>query len=714
MKPPRSDAIFQIGDLLNNTYRIEAILGRGGTSEVYRARSEISGHKVALKALRSEFSGNDDFLFLMNREEAIREVRHDAIVRYFHNQRTDTGVVFLVMDHVDGVGLDRKMAEGGMSAEDLLTVAARVSEGLAAAHARNITHRDLSPDNIILRGGDPADAVIIDFGIAKDSNPGAETIVGNEFAGKYAYAAPEQLSGHADARSDIYALGALLLATFRGRAPDMGANPMEVITRKAQPLDTTGVPEPLKSLIDRATAPDPDDRPQTAEDLRAIALGGVPSNDDHATVIVPRPSGQHAGETVMPAAPVSKAPDPKAHAPKGRKGVLVIAALAVIVLGATGAWFGGLFPRGLPIADPFTLNVAQAAGASPVAQGFVPSQAVADSVTEQMSKGGGSAELTLARGDIGPDWGTGVASLIDLVMPLEEYRIALSGNAATVTGLTDNRTLHTTLTAALADAAIAPGLEISPLIELGPRFLPVDRVRALVAGLADCGELTLPGAPATDFGRDTGIAVLGRVAAPETRSALRDALIDIAGSRPVQVETEVLNPTLCTVDAALPDAPPAGFDIAFSQGDTGADNPSGRFLVGENPVIDVTIPAGVTDGFLLVSALDVSGNVFHLLPNLSRPDNSIATLRNGQTGPVTLRVAWPLADSVASEGEKIAFQVDDSALGKSRIMVIRMADDIFNGLRPTTESAESFAHALGERSGPVLSLDSRILVTAAP
>ncbi len=71
--------------------------------------------------------------------------------------------------------------------------------------------------------------VIIDFGIAKDTNEGAQTIVGNEFAGKYAYAAPEQLSGQTDARADIYALGALLLATYLGKKPQIGANPMEVV-----------------------------------------------------------------------------------------------------------------------------------------------------------------------------------------------------------------------------------------------------------------------------------------------------------------------------------------------------------------------------------------------------------------------------------------------------------------------------------------------------
>ena len=165
--------LFQPGDLLNNTYRIEMLLGRGGTSNVYKARSEISGNLVAIKVLKQEFSGNEDFTVLMAREENIREIRHDAVVRYSENHRTPDGHIYLLMDYIDGPGLDKKLKQGPMEAADLLVICRRVAEGLKAAHARNIVHRDLSPDNIILRDGDPAQAVIIDFGIAKDTNPGA-------------------------------------------------------------------------------------------------------------------------------------------------------------------------------------------------------------------------------------------------------------------------------------------------------------------------------------------------------------------------------------------------------------------------------------------------------------------------------------------------------------------------------------------------------------
>ncbi|KAG1647792.1 Serine/threonine-protein kinase PkaA [Nymphon striatum] len=264
---------------------------------------------------------------LMTREEEIREVRHDAIVRYAENNRTSEGLVYLLMDYIEGPGLDQKLEEGPMSAEDLLILCKRVSEGLKAAHDRSIVHRDLSPDNIILRGGNPAEAVVIDFGIAKDTNPGAETIVGNEFAGKYAYAAPEQLSGNTDARSDIYSLGALVLANFRGQSPDVGANPMEVVQNKNSPLDTSGVPEPLKSLLDKMTAPAPDDRFQSMNEVLAfIRNGGIDETLVEETIVAPPPKAVLKSEPVQKAKPSSlppKAAEPKGEKKSGKSGGLI-------------------------------------------------------------------------------------------------------------------------------------------------------------------------------------------------------------------------------------------------------------------------------------------------------------------------------------------------------------------------------------------------------
>ncbi len=701
------DPIFKPGDLLNNTYRIEAALGRGGTSEVYRARSEVSGRVVALKALRSEFSRNDDYLALMRREEDIREIRHDSIVRYYDNQRMDDGTVYLIMDYVEGPGLDKKLKAGGMSAEDLMIVAARVSEGLAAAHAKNIVHRDLSPDNIILRGGNPGEAVIIDFGIAKDTNPGAETIVGNEFAGKYAYAAPEQLAGNTDERADIYALGALLLATFRGKPPESGNNPMEVVTRKAQPLDTSGVPEPLKSLIDQMTVPDRTKRlPNAAAVLDAIRRGPV-ADDPDRTVIVPRKAA--AVQQVPkpgPLKPLSVKPEAKASG--GRGGLLAVLALILVAVLGGGAYMAGLFGPRFPVADPFILIAERKADATAQAVGNVPSPDMEQALSAKMASVGGGVQLTRASGDITESWGPDVMTLIDAVAALPEWRVAASGNQVKVTGLTLDRAEQTRLMA----LPIPAGLTGSVEIELGPRILTADAVKQVLAAHADCGELSVANPLPTGFPADATVIIAGRVAEVASQVALNDALVAAVGPRKLRLEVEVLNPTLCTVDAALPNAPQGGFEMTFGFGDRLDANPTGRYFVGENPVIDVTIPADVMDGFLYVSALDVSGNVFHLLPNLNREDNSVAALRAGRSGAATVRVAYGIDEAKASGA--LAFTVDDTSLGKTKLLIIHSKTPIFDALRPTTESAEGFAQALQSLTAPVASLDSWILTTAKP
>lgn len=712
-RPALHDPIFQPGDVLNNTYRIEAALGRGGTSEVYRARSEISGRVVALKALRSEFSRNEDYLSLMRREEDIREIRHDGIVRYFDNQRTDDGTVYLIMDYVQGPGLDVKLKSGGMSADDLMIVAARVSDALAAAHAKKIVHRDLSPDNIILRNGNPAEAVIIDFGIAKDSNPGAETIVGNEFAGKYAYASPEQLAGKTDERADIYALGALLLATFRGKPPQVGSNPMEVVTRKAQPLDTSGVPEPLKSLIDQMTQPDPAQRlPNAAAVLEAIRRGPQPAAADEAdrTVIVPRSSPNAQPQTAR-AAPGAETASTQASSPlakPARAGMMAALVALVAVVGGAGAYFFGLFAPGYPVADPFVLIVERKADSPPEANGFVPSEDIERALAARMTDTGGAANLTLASGEISDSWGADVLSLVDAVAQLPEWRVASNGNTVEITGLTLSRDEQRRL----MDLPLPAAMKGSVQIELGPRFLTEAMLRPVLTGMADCGELLVAAPSPVGFPIDATVVVTGRVAAVATQVALEDAVRAVIGPRDLRLETEVLNPALCLVDATLPAAPQGGFDMSFGFGDRPDANPGRRYFVGENPVIDVIIPADVVDGYIYVSALDVSGNVFHLLPNLKREHNSVASLRGSRSGPVSVRVAYGIAESRENGG--LAFVVDETALGKTRLLVIHSPAPIFDALRPTTESAGGYADALETVTAPISSLDSWILTTARP
>ncbi|MCB1332972.1 MAG: serine/threonine protein kinase [Roseivivax sp.] len=758
MTEARPGDLFQPGDIVNNTYRIEAILGRGGTSDVYRARNQISGRPVAIKVLKAEFSGNDDYLLLLTREEEIREIRHDAVVRYSENHRTAEGHVYLLMDYVDGPGLDKLLKQGPMSADQLLVICRRVAEGLQAAHARNIVHRDLSPDNIILRGGDPAQAVIIDFGIAKDTNPGAETIVGNEFAGKYAYAAPEQLAGKTDKRTDLYSLGALLLACFRGKAPDIGKNPMEVIQNKAKPLDLTGVPEPLHGLIARMADPDPDARYQSAaEVLAALEAAGpvseTPPLEDKTVIAPPR----RAEPTVPP--PLSAAPPPpnrtpaeaapqddilaaitgeaapetgteektlppppraKTSAParKSSGGLWAALVLVLVLLGAGGAYVSGMLdgltgPK-YPPATPFTLVISQPASGALNVAGFAPDEGMAQTLTQFAEQEGGAADITLASGAIAASWPADVMALVEIVSPLEQWRIAVSDNDVALTGSTVSRATHDAVTAALS-AGMPGALTGTPRIDLIPQFLPVSALQPILSQVADCGPLGLAESPATGFAPDDPIVVQGTLSSQVVRNALQQALTAFAAPRPVTIDVTVLNPKLCLVETRLPKAPLGGIEILLGDGDAdGAPVADGRFTVGQNPVIDVVLPASMTEGFLFVSIIDIAGNVYHLLPILERPDNAISTLREGKPGTVSVRVAY--SEEEARKGGKSGFlRVDDSTLGFSKVIAIHADGPLFTELRPSTESVAGFAQALmdQQRNGNtrIFSLDSRLLET---
>lgn len=697
--------IFQTGDLLNNTYRIEGILGRGGTSEVYKARSEISKRVVALKALRTEFSMNDDYLVLMTREEAIREIRHDSIVRYYDNQRMPDGRVYLIMDYVEGPGLDKKMREGGMSADDLLIIAKKVSAGLNAAHKKNIVHRDLSPDNIILRNGDANEPVIIDFGIAKDSNPGAETIVGNEFAGKYAYAAPEQLSGKTDARSDLYALGAMLLSTFRGKAPDMGNNPMDVVNIKGKPLNTEGVPEPLKALIDKMTNPDPSARFQSAEELL------LEIDPDFEKTIVYKPSKN------MQVNKTSEEKKSTNKAPKKKSGVLIPILLVLVLISGGGiSYFSGFLDSFLkpnyPTADPFTLKISEDIKGKITARGFVPSQGALERLSETVNVTGGKLNLTLASGAISKTWAEDINVLTGFLSSLDEFNLDITDNSAKITGYTENNTTKIKLMKILEDENLFKNLIIDSSILLGSRNLTLERIYNILADFENCGALTLLNVPKQHYSINDKIIVTGRIENKTSRKKLLEAIKKVAGERKVSIQTEVLNKSLCLIDETLTNIPSGGFDIIFGFGSDGSLNPGGRYFVGDNPTIDVTIPKSITDGYLYVSILDVTGSVFHLLPNMNRSNNQIQDLKQQSGNEGAIRVAYSLKES--KDRAKPAFLIDDSTLGQSKIIIIHSKSPLFESLRPSMESIEGYVSALTGITVPISALDSRILITAKP
>jgi len=253
-----------------------------------------------------------------------------------------------------------------------------------------------------------------------------------------------------------------------------------------------------------------------------------------------------------------------------------------------------------------------------------------------------------------------------------------------------------------------------PSLILDGIILAPDQLDPILNTFADCGPLALANRPVAGYGPESPITIRGVLSSGQSRDALANAMSPVIGDRPLNLDVDILNTTLCLIESVMPKAPTSAIDVAFYQGDQANNpNPTGAFLVGENPVIDIELPADITDGYLSVSVLDVSGNVFHLLPNLNRADHSVAALRDGTEGSMSVRVAYSIEEAQQTGG--LAFRVDDSTLGKSKILVIHSSEPLFNEMRPTSESASSYAEAIltQERNAAsrIYSLDSRILET---
>ena len=259
------------GTMLLHTYRIVRLINRGGMGEIYQAEHLDQNTQHAIKIILPELVGDESIAALFLREaEALRKVRHDAVVGYDGLFRDETGRLHLVMEYVDGPSLRDRIDSGALTPEEVARLRDRLAEGLAVAHDRGIFHRDVSPDNIILEHGALDRAKVIDFGIAKLTDTTTQTVIGEGFAGKMAWASPEQVGlfgGQVDARSDIYSLGLVLAAAARGRPLDMGRTMMATIEARktVPPLD--GVPPGLAAQIRPMLAPDPLDRPPSMRSL---------------------------------------------------------------------------------------------------------------------------------------------------------------------------------------------------------------------------------------------------------------------------------------------------------------------------------------------------------------------------------------------------------------------------------------------------------------
>ena len=271
----RASGVLPPGYRLGNTYEIEALLARGGMGAVYRARHLELGTPHAIKVILPDLA-EDTHIVTLFQEEArkLRRLRSEAIVAYEGLFRDETDTRYLVMEFVDGPSLAHFIKRRPLTVEEVRALRDRCAAGLAAAHDKGIVHRDISPDNIILVDESVELAKIIDFGIAKSSDPSAATVVGDGFAGKYSYVSPEQLGMHGgkvDGRADIYSLGLVLVAAALGRPLSMGNSPVSVVDARRAVPDLSALPAALRAEIAPMLEPDPAKRPSTMRDLPGLA-----------------------------------------------------------------------------------------------------------------------------------------------------------------------------------------------------------------------------------------------------------------------------------------------------------------------------------------------------------------------------------------------------------------------------------------------------------
>jgi len=268
--PPGDDAL--VGRVLNGRYLIDQRIARGGMATVYRATDQRLDRTVAVKVMRRNMGDEVEFLERFNREaKAAARLNHRGVVSVY-DQGSDHDATYLVMEYIPGHTLrDVLRAEAPMSPDRSLGVLADVLVALAAAHAAGIIHRDIKPENVLITPD--GDVKVADFGLARAVST-ATTAPGGALIGTVSYIAPEiVLNERADARSDVYACGAMLYEMLTGAKPHGGDTPIQVAYKHVHedvgPPSAVqpGLPDYIDALVARATARDRNQRPADARVL---------------------------------------------------------------------------------------------------------------------------------------------------------------------------------------------------------------------------------------------------------------------------------------------------------------------------------------------------------------------------------------------------------------------------------------------------------------
>ena len=335
--------------------RVEAVVGRGGMGVVYRATQLSLERMVALKAIAPELADDPTFRERFKRESRIAaSIEHPNVIPVYEAGEGE-GVLYLIMRYVEGTDLRALIdAEGRLSPERGTRIVAQVAAALAAAHRRDLIHRDVKPANVLIDASEERDhAYLTDFGIARNAAATSALTRTGSVIGTLDYLAPERIEDQrGDGRSDVYALGCVLFEALTGTLPYARDNEAaKMFAHLSAPVPsaralTPGVPEELDSLAMRAMAKDPAERFPTAGEMaqaltdtlpqrpvrpdakpKAPAAPAAPAGAAAATEPAAtepdatEPDAPAATEPAAtePAAPEPAAPEPAAPEPGGRR-----------------------------------------------------------------------------------------------------------------------------------------------------------------------------------------------------------------------------------------------------------------------------------------------------------------------------------------------------------------------------------------------------------
>ncbi|MBW2530399.1 MAG: serine/threonine protein kinase, partial [Deltaproteobacteria bacterium] len=305
---PRKRPISRVQDpgVTLGSYRVLSLLGKGGMGEVYLAEHVKLKRKVALKLLRSRYTGDADSVRrFFNEARAVNQIQHTNIVEITDFVEDRKSGTYYIMEYLEGQTLgDRLQSQEPLPLREALDIAIQVADALAAMHGAGIIHRDLKPDNIFLTVGPrPGKHLVklLDFGLVKLADPptdesqiktNPDTLIGTP-----EYMSPEQVRGvdETDNRSDLYSLGVVLYELVTGvrpiAAPSYGQLLIDVVSSKPLPPSKVrdekgpGLPAALENLIMRCLEKKPEARPRSADDVLATLRGVAESlPPDLATV----------------------------------------------------------------------------------------------------------------------------------------------------------------------------------------------------------------------------------------------------------------------------------------------------------------------------------------------------------------------------------------------------------------------------------------------